>query len=68
MMNKTQTKVRESTAVDDVRLVREKIAARHKGNIHQHMEETNRIFEQLRTKLKLKPVPPPKRRSLRSGS
>jgi hypothetical protein len=49
----------EPTAVDDVRRVREQIAEQHHGNIREHMEETNRIFEQLRVKLRLKLVSPP---------
>jgi hypothetical protein len=49
----------EPTAVDDVRRVREQIAAKHRGNMREHMEETNRIFEQLRAKLNLKLVLPP---------
>ncbi|HXE51601.1 MAG TPA: hypothetical protein VN541_01225 [Tepidisphaeraceae bacterium] len=48
----------EPTAVDDVRRVREQIARQHDGDLRAHMEETNRIFEQLRAKLKLKVVPP----------
>jgi hypothetical protein len=46
----------QQTAVDDVRRVREKIAEQHRGNMREHMEETNRIFEQLRVKLNLKLV------------
>jgi hypothetical protein len=48
----------EPTAVDDVRRVRERIAEHHHGNMREHMEETNRIFEQLRAKLNLKVVSP----------
>lgn len=49
------------TAVDDVRRVREAIAAQHKGNFREHIAETNRIFEELREKLNLKLIPPRKR-------
>jgi hypothetical protein len=59
-MNETQPTQSEPTAVDDVRRVREAIARQHNGDIRQHMEETNRIFEQLRAALNLKsPVQPP---------
>ncbi len=57
----------EPTAVDDVRRAREAIARQHQGNLRQHMEETNRIFEQMQAKLKLKLVPPPSK-SPRSGT
>ena len=53
-MTETEHKTQEPTAVDDVRHVREKIAAQHGGNMREHMEETNRIFEQMRTRLNLK--------------
>ena len=44
----------QQTAVDDVRAVRQAIAARHHGDMREHMAETNRIFEELREKLGLK--------------
>ncbi len=57
-----------STSVDDVRRVRERIALHHGGNLRQHREETNRIFEELRHKLNLKlaepPDPPPHRNTI----
>lgn len=49
----------ESTLVDDVRRVREKIAGQHRGDFQSHREETNRIFEELREKLHVKVPPPP---------
>jgi hypothetical protein len=58
----------QETAVDDVRRVREKIAEQHRGNMREHMEETNRIFEQLRVKLNLKLVSPPARAAEASTS
>jgi len=67
-MANTKPQDREPTAVDDVRPVREKIAAQHRGNFREHIEEINRIFEQLRAKLNLKVVPPPKSDSRRSGT
>src|SRR5438132_10773 len=51
----------EPTALDDLRRVREKIAEQHRGNITEHMKETNRIFDELRVKLGLKTVTPPPR-------
>ena len=45
---------RENTAVDDVRQVREKIAAGHGGDLRQHAAETNRVAQALADKLKLK--------------
>ncbi len=52
----------EPTAVDDVRRVRDRIAHEHGGDLRKHVEETNRIAEQIRAKLKVKivPAPPPK--------
>ena len=47
------------TPVDDVRVVREKIAAQHQGDLEAHRRETNRIFESLREKLGLTVVKAP---------
>jgi len=55
-MNDLQTKKSEPTAVDDVRLVREKIAREHAGDLQKHLEETNRIGEELRAKLNVRIV------------
>jgi hypothetical protein len=49
----------EPTAVDDVRRVRESIAQQHRGNLREHIEETERLFRELNSKLKLKVVAPP---------
>ena len=68
MNSKTQTNDAETTAVDDVRRVREKIAAQHRGDLRAHMKETTRIFEQLRVQLKLKVVSPPTGSARRSGT
>jgi hypothetical protein len=67
-MNNLEPDGREPTAVDDVRRVRERIAAEHRGNIREHMAETNRIFEELRAKLNLRPVSPPQPESQRNGT
>jgi hypothetical protein len=63
-----QHQTQEVTAVDDVRRVREKIAKQHRGNIHEHLKETNRIFEELRVKLGLKTVRPAPRAKNRDGT
>jgi hypothetical protein len=52
----------EPTAVDDVRRAREAIAKQHGGNLRPHMEETNRIFQEMQGRLNLKVVPPGGRR------
>ena len=67
-MSNAHTPQPEPSAVDDVRRVREKIADQHRGNLRQHMEKTNRIFEQFRSMLNLKLVPPPKGKTVRSGT
>jgi hypothetical protein len=58
----------KTTAVDDVRYVREKIAAQHGGDIRAHMAETNRLFEQLNSKLKPRVVPTPPSGEKRNGT
>lgn len=50
---------REETGVDDVRRVREQIAAQHQGDLAAHVKETNRIAEQARQRLRLGPVVKP---------
>lgn len=67
-MSNVESDRREPTAVDDVRRVREEIAAQHGGNMQQHMEETNRLFETIKAKLNLKPVVPPNHDSRRDGT
>lgn len=67
-MSQTQPESNRETAVDDVRRVREKIAAQHGGDLRAHMEETNRIFEQWREKLKLKVVPSTERAARHTGA
>ncbi len=58
-MNETHDPNREGTPVDDVRTVREKIAAQHAGDLRGHQKETNRLFEMLRTELNLTLVSSP---------
>lgn len=58
----------EETGVSDVRRVRELIARQHKGNLREHVAESNRIAKELREKLQLGPVvQPPDQRTPRSG-
>jgi hypothetical protein len=55
-MSDSETEMPQRTAVDDVRLVREKIASGDSGDIRKHIEETNRIGEELRAKLNVRPL------------
>lgn len=59
----------EPTAVDDVRRVREKIARAHGGRTAEQVEESNRIADELRERLKVRIVaaPPAERRSGTGG-
>ena len=58
----------QDTGVADVRLVREKIAAQHHGDLRQHVAETDRIVEPLIDRLGLKEGVPPRKDDLRSGT
>ena len=59
----------ERTGVDDVRVVRERIAVQHGGDLAAHIAETNRIAEELRDQLRLGPiVSPPSRIKRQSGT
>ena len=59
----------EQTGVDDVLSVRAKIAAQHKGDLAEHIAESNRIAEEVRRRLRLGPVvKPPENRPTRSGT
>ena len=58
----------EETGVADVRLVREKIALQYKGDLRQHVAETDRIVQPLIEKLGLKEGVPPKKDDRRSGA
>ncbi len=57
-MTPSQTPPPEPTPVEDVRRVREEIAAQHHGDLAAHRRETLRIFESVRGKLNLKVVTP----------
>lgn len=59
MKAKGKTAEREQTGVDDVRRVRERIAAQHRGDLAAHVAETNRIAEEARERLGLGPVVKP---------
>jgi hypothetical protein len=58
----------EETGVADVRYVREKIAARYKGDLRQHAADTDRLVEPLIEALGLKQGVPPIRPDQRSGT
>jgi len=57
-----------STAVDDVRRVREEIARQHAGDLRGHVDETNRITEELVKKLNLKTVKTPASKPAHDGT
>ncbi|HZL34749.1 MAG TPA: hypothetical protein VFC78_05515 [Tepidisphaeraceae bacterium] len=69
-MIETQTKptAREETSVDDVRRIREQFDRESGGDIRKHVEQTNRVVEELRDKLGLNIVQPPPHRKLRDGT
>lgn len=67
-MTDTPQPEHEPTAVDDVRRVREKIAQQHRGNLQEHIAETNRIGQELRAKLGVRLVESPAQRPRRSGT
>ena len=58
----------ESTPVDDVRRVRERLSREAGGDIRKLIEESNRVAELYREKLGLKLVPPPKSDDRRTGT
>ena len=58
----------EPTAVDDVRRVRERLDRESGGDLRKHVAETNRIFEQLRSKLHIKTTCTPETPPRRSGT
>jgi len=43
----SKTIAHEETGIDDVRRVREAIARRHKGNLAEHIAESNRIAREV---------------------
>lgn len=68
-MTETTTKAAstDETAVDDVRKIREQIERESGGDLEKHVEQTNRIVEELREKLGLQVVEPPSRQGRRDG-
>ncbi|MBC7782768.1 MAG: hypothetical protein H7144_02930 [Burkholderiales bacterium] len=56
--------MKEPTAVDDVRRVREKISQQHEGDLCAHVAESNRLADALIQQLKLRAVPVPSRQQL----
>jgi len=53
-MSDPKTDDSEPTAVDDVRVVREKIAREDGGDVRKHIDEANRIVEELWAKLNVR--------------
>jgi hypothetical protein len=66
-MTKTAKHMNQSTAVDDVRVVREKIARQHAGDMREHVKESRRVAKDLRKKLGLKLASPPAKRRHGTG-
>lgn len=68
-MSPTRKPNSEMTPVDDVRVVREAIAAQHGGDLESHLRESNRIFKSLQKTLKIKMVRArtSKRRRVKTG-
>lgn len=65
----TPTTPPDETGVSDVRRVRESIARQHRGNLVEHVAESNRIANDLRAKLRLGPViQPAARQRSKSGT
>ena len=58
----------EETGVADVRLVRDKIAARYEGDLREHAADTRRIVDPLIAKLGLKEGVPARPHDRRSGT
>lgn len=58
----------DETAVDAVRQVRDRLDRESAGDIGKHVEETNRVVEELRQKLGLTIVQPPPRQKRRDGT
>ena len=58
----------EETAVDDVRRIREQFDREFGGDIHKHVQQTNRVVEALREKLGPKIVQPPDRQPRRDAA
>jgi len=58
----------ETTPVDDVRRVRERLSREAGGDVRELVKESNRLFEEYREKLGLKVVPVPPKQTPRTGS
>ena len=68
-MNEIKSKVPdEPTAVDDVRRVREKIAAIYGGDLLRHVQETSRIVAPLIEQLGLRRIEPDTTPSHKTGA
>jgi hypothetical protein len=55
------------TAIDDMRLVREKIAREYGGDISEHVADSRRLAKDLRKKFGLKTVSMPLKRRRAAG-
>jgi hypothetical protein len=55
---RSSSNVNEPSAVDDLRRIRRRIDRDSHGDLRAHIAESNRLAEQLRERLGLKPVPP----------
>ncbi|MGN6625772.1 MAG: hypothetical protein ACTHLN_04060 [Tepidisphaeraceae bacterium] len=66
--SQNEVEVSEETGVADVRRVRELIAARHHGDLREHIAETRRIVEPLIEQLGLKQGAPIRGDDRRQGT
>jgi hypothetical protein len=58
-MNEAMTTTAESTAVDDVRRIRDEFSKASGGDIRRHAEQTRAAFQKLQSQLQLRTVAPP---------
>jgi len=66
--SKNKGEAAEDTGVNDVRLVREKIAAQYNGDLKMHVVQTTKMIEPWIEKLGLKHGTPAQRDGRRSGT
>jgi hypothetical protein len=59
MMSDKNDKTIEESAVQDVRRIRERFSREAGRDLHRHVEQTMRAFEELRKTLDLEVVSPP---------
>lgn len=68
MASATTNGEQDHTGVDDVRLVRQKIADQYDGDLRKHVAETEKVVQPLIAKLGLKEGVPPRRDERRAGT